>query len=64
MWVQALDVMIPKKKESKKASDLRIIVLMDALFNLLNKRIARAAMQNAEIMDGIPPEVHGGRKDF
>jgi hypothetical protein len=40
-WSDAVDVMIPKKAASTHVEKLRIIVLFHALFNMLNKRVAK-----------------------
>ena len=63
-WKKTMNVMIPKKKLSKKVSKLQFIVLMNARFKLLNQTVARQARRNAENLQTLPPEVYGGRKDF
>ena len=49
-----MDVTIPKKKKSKKASELQLIVSLDALLNLLNQQVACQAHKNEEILYTIP----------
>ncbi len=44
-WKQGIDVMIPKKIGSLRASQLRTIVLMEPDFNLINKNQSIAAEQ-------------------
>jgi hypothetical protein len=57
-WSTAIDVMIPKKKLSRDVKKLRIIVLFHALFNMLNKRVAQKAINNARDMNEIPSEAY------
>ena len=59
-WQEAADVMIPKKKTSRHIQKLRIIVLFDAMFNMVNKRIAREMIQRAQQLQLLPNEVYGG----
>ena len=59
-WQEAADVMIPKKKTSRNVQKLRIIVLFDAMFNMVNKRIARDMIQRAQALKLLPDEVYGG----
>ena len=40
-WKKVTDIMLPKKQSSKKLNKLRIIVLFDALHNLMNKNRKR-----------------------
>ena len=61
-WSKAIDVMIPKKVSSKEVAKLRIIVLFDAMFNMLNKTIGREMLAYAEDNGLIPNEVYGSRK--
>jgi hypothetical protein len=60
-WTQALDMMIPKKVSSTHVRKLRIIVLFHALFNMLNKRVGRAMIQQADSLNLIPEEAYGSR---
>jgi hypothetical protein len=60
-WSTAIDVMIPKKKLSRDVTKLRIIVLFHALFNMMNKRVAKKAIQNAENINEIPSEAYAKR---
>jgi hypothetical protein len=57
-WSEAIDVMIPKKADSKHVEKLRIIVLFHSLFNMLNKKVARQATQSATQLDAIPSEAY------
>jgi hypothetical protein len=57
-WTTAIDVMIPKKKLSRHVTKLRIIVLFHALFNMLNKQVARSAIHNASRINEIPVEAY------
>lgn len=59
-WQEATDVMIPKKKSSRHVQKLRIIVLFDAMFNMVNKRIARQMIQRAQDYKLLPNEAYGG----
>jgi hypothetical protein len=61
-WRQAVDAMIPKKTVSALVCKLRIIVLFNALLNLINKRVGRDMIQQAERLEAIPKEVYGSRK--
>ena len=60
LWQEASDVMIPKKKSSRHVQKLRIIVLFDAMFNMVNKRIAREMIQRAQMLKLLPDEAYGG----
>ena len=60
VWRKASDVMIPKKKSSRHVQKLRIIVLFDAMFNMVNKRIARTMIQQAQRLKLLPDELYGG----
>jgi hypothetical protein len=51
-------VMIPKKKLSR---DVTKLVLFHALFNMMNKRVAKKAIQNAEKITEIPSEAYAKR---
>ena len=57
-WSTAIDVMIPKKKLSRNVKQLRIIVLFHALFNMMHKRVAQKAINNARLMNVIPSEAY------
>jgi hypothetical protein len=56
-WSEAIDVMIPQKADSIHVEKLRIIVLFHALFDMVNKKVAREAIQNATKMNAIPSEI-------
>jgi hypothetical protein len=60
IWQKASDVMIPKKKSSRHVQKLRIIVLFDAMFNMINKRIAREMILRAQTLKLLPDEAYGG----
>lgn len=60
-WKEAVDVMIPKKAQSSDVTKLRIIVLFHALFNMVNKRVARSMLLQAETLGLIPAEIYGSR---
>ena len=47
-WERGVDQMIPKKKHTKHVTELRIIALLEARFNSLNKRIGREVLKQAE----------------
>jgi hypothetical protein len=57
-WSEAIDVMIPKKADYIHVKKLRIIILFHALFNMINKKVAREATQNATKMTAIPSEAY------
>jgi hypothetical protein len=57
-WSEAIDVMIPKKADSKQVKKLRIIVLFHSLFNMLNKKVARQATQSAIQLEAIPSKAY------
>jgi hypothetical protein len=57
-WFEAIDVMIPKKTNSKHVQKLRIVVLFHSLFNMLNKKVAQQATQSAIKLDAIPSEAY------
>ena len=59
-WQKASDVMIPKKKSSRHVGKLRIIVLFDAMLNMVNKRIAREMISRAQQLQLLPDEAYGG----
>jgi hypothetical protein len=61
-WKQGIDVMIPKKLGSLRASQLRTIVLMEPDFNLINKIMGRRIMAYAEKHQSIAAEQFGSRK--
>jgi hypothetical protein len=50
--------MIPKNKLSRHVTKLRIIMLFHALFNMLNKQVARDAIANATRINEIPSEAY------
>ena len=62
-WRSAVDVMIPKKADSKKAEQLRVICLMEPDFNFMNKWMGKITMANAEAANSIAPEQFGSRKN-
>ena len=61
-WQRAVDVMIPKKANSKKVEKLRVICLMEADFNYMNKWMGKITMQRAESCQTIAAEQFGSRK--
>jgi hypothetical protein len=61
-WQHAIDVMIPKKANSKQVDKLRVICLMEADFNYMNKWMGRITMKHAENANSIAPEQFGSRK--
>jgi hypothetical protein len=60
-WSDAVDVMIPKKAASTHVEKLRIIVLFHALFNMLNKRVAKKATDTAMDKQVIPSKIAAKR---
>jgi hypothetical protein len=62
-WKHGIDVMIPKKVGSLRASQLRTIVLMEPDFNFINKIFGRRLMRNAEKYGTVAPEQFGSRKN-
>jgi hypothetical protein len=61
-WRSAVDVMIPKKADSKRADQLRVICLMEPDFNYMNKWMGKITMANAEASNSIASEQFGSRK--
>ena len=61
-WQRAIDVMIPKKANSKRVEKLRVICLMEADFNYMNKWMGKITMQRAESCQSIAAEQFGSRK--
>ena len=59
-----VDIMIPTKVDSIHVEKLIIIVLFDAMFNMLNKQIGREMLSYAEEMMQIPMEAYGSRKGY
>jgi hypothetical protein len=57
-WSKAIDVMIPKKADSKHVKKLRIIALFHSLLNMLDKKVARQATQSTIKLDVIPSEAY------
>ena len=62
-WKSAVDVMIPKKADSKRAEQLRVICLMEPDFNFMNKWMGKITMANAEASNTIADEQFGSRKN-
>jgi hypothetical protein len=60
-WQKAVDVMIPKKQTSTHVFKLRIIVLFHSMFNMINKRVGRLAVQRADAHNLLPAETYGSR---
>jgi hypothetical protein len=60
-WSTTIDVMIPKKKLLQDVTKLRIIVLFHALFNMMNKRVAKKALKNAKTIQEIPSKAYAKR---
>jgi hypothetical protein len=50
-----------KAKLSRDVTKLRIIVLFHALFSMMNKRVAKKAIRNAENINKIPSEAYAKR---
>jgi hypothetical protein len=63
-WSTAIDVMIPKKKLSRNVTKLQIIVLFHALFNMMNKRVAQKAINNARHMNEIPSKAYAKKRKW
>ena len=61
-WLQAIDVMIPKKANSINVTKLRTIMLFEADWNYMNKLVGKRIMENAEKADNIATEQYGSRK--
>lgn len=61
LWKKSLDVMIPKKVSSVHVRKLRIIVLFHSLFNMINKRVGRSMIRQADSLGLIPLEAYGSR---
>jgi hypothetical protein len=59
-WSEAIDVMIPKKAASKHGEKLRINVLFHTLFNMLNKKVSKAAIYQATRIQETPRQ----KEDF
>jgi hypothetical protein len=62
VWINMVDVLIPKKTTSPAIEKLCIIVLFHALFNMNNKRLGRKMVANAERLNQIPWEADGSHK--
>ena len=62
-WQRAIDVMIPKKSNSKRVEKLRVICLMEADFNFMNKWMGKITMKRAESSHTIAAEQFGSRKN-
>ena len=62
-WAKAMDVMIPKKADSTLVEKLRIIILFHALYNMINKRMGREMVTQAEKFHLIPQEAYGSRRN-
>lgn len=58
-WMQAVNVMIPKKQTSTEVEKLRIIVLFHAMYNMINKRVGRAMVHRALVCGHFPHEAFG-----
>ena len=61
-WQQCTDAMIKKKVSDMRPSKLRLITLMNAVFNHNNKQIGRKMMKLGEQYDKLAPEQYGSRK--
>ena len=62
-WRQGLNIMIEKKKGEINVSKLRTILLMEADFNMGNKRLGRQLMRHAESEGLLALEQYGSRKN-
>ena len=61
-WCKAVAAMIPKKKEDLRPAKLRLITLMNALFNHNNKWVGREMMKFGEDNNLLAREQCGGQK--
>jgi hypothetical protein len=62
-WYRCLDVQILKKLGVWNIEKLRTILLLEANFNMNNKKLGRDAMQFAERCNALAKEQYGGRKN-
>lgn len=62
-WQKGTDVLIPKKANSNRVTDLRTICLLAADWNFGNKLLGNRIMRHAEKHGTIAPEQYGSRKD-
>jgi hypothetical protein len=61
-WLHGTDVLIPKKANSNKVTELRTICLLAADWNFGNKLLSSRIMYHAEQHGTIAPEQYGSRK--
>ncbi len=61
-WLDGVDVMLLKASGDLRAHKLRTILLMEADFNMNNKKMSREGMWVAEAAGVIAPEQGGGRR--
>lgn len=62
-WKKGTDVLIPKKANSNRVTDLRTICLLAADWNFGNKLLGNRIMRHAEKHGTIAPEQYGSRKN-
>ena len=63
LWKQVTDVAILKKSGVHDVEKMRTIMLLNAEFNINNKKLGRDMMRLAESHSLIPREQYGSRKD-
>ena len=61
-WQIDVEAMLQKKEGEWRVTKLRRISLLDARFNMNNRRIGRAAMKEAELRGLLADEQYGSRK--
>ena len=62
-WNKGVDVMLLKASGDQRAHKLRTILLLEADFNMNNKKLSREGMQIAEDAGCVAPEQAGGRRN-
>jgi hypothetical protein len=62
-YKQSVNAMLLKKQNVKRADKLRTILLLEADFNHLNKKMGKDLMRQAERFNLIAPEQFGSRKN-
>lgn len=62
-WTHSTDVLIPKKQNSNKVTELRTICLLAADWNFGNKLLGKRIMAHAEAAGSIAKEQYGSRKN-
>jgi hypothetical protein len=61
-WKKGVDVMLLKASGDLRVHKLRTILLMEADFNMNNKKLSRDGMRYAESQSTLAPEQAGGRR--